>query len=166
MTDSERINQEDEQMEALNTSLSERVKDTGFWKEFLYQVRLIWYLIRDPEVPIYVKIIPLVALIYVLIPTDLIPDVFPVMGQLDDITALLVGGKVFIEMSPPHVVRKYLAMLRHRNGGDAARESMEDLTDEETANQIEDAIVIEGDFVEVDTNMGSEVSALESTEEE
>jgi uncharacterized membrane protein YkvA (DUF1232 family) len=142
MTESERNNQEEEQMEALESSTGGTVRDSGFWKEFWYQVRLVWYLLRDPEVPMYIKVVPLIALIYVLIPTDLIPDVFPVMGQLDDITALLVGGKVFIEMAPNHVVKKYLdALHAHTAVG-----SVDDGTDDNTSVEIEDAIVIEGDF--------------------
>ena len=150
MTDSERIDQEEEGMDALDASLSTEVRDIGFWKALLYQIRLVWYLIRDPEVPIYVKLIPLVALIYVLIPTDFIPDVFPVMGQLDDITALLVGGKVFIEMSPPHVVQKYLAMLRQHQNGEATAEMSDEVSGEEGSGALEETIIIEGDFVALD----------------
>ena len=142
MTDSEINNQDEEQMEALETSVGGTVRDTGFWKEFWYQVRLVWYLIRDPEVPIYVKVIPLLAMLYVLIPTDIIPDVFPIMGQLDDITALLVGGKVFIEMSPNHVVRKYLDELRRH----ASRSSVDDGADGHSTGDLEGSIVIEGEF--------------------
>ena len=163
MTDGERIDREEEQMEALDTSLSTRVRDTGFWKELWYQIRLVWYLVRDPEVPIYVKIIPLAALIYVLIPTDFIPDVFPVMGQLDDITALLVGGKVFIELSPPHVVRKYLALLRQHRSVDSVQDGVDELSSDEGTDILAEAIVIEGDFVTIedDSEAAAEVIELE-----
>jgi uncharacterized membrane protein YkvA (DUF1232 family) len=150
MTDGERIEQEEEEMEAVDTSLSTRVRDTGFWKELWYQIRLVWYLVRDPEVPFYVKAIPLAALIYVLIPTDFIPDVFPVMGQLDDITALLVGGKVFIEMSPPHVVRKYLTLLRQHRSDDSVQAGSDELSPDEGTDILGETIVIEGDFVTIE----------------
>jgi uncharacterized membrane protein YkvA (DUF1232 family) len=152
MTDNDRSNQEENEMEALETSAGSNVKDAGFWKEFWYQVRLVWYLLRDPEVPIYVKVVPLAALIYVLIPTDLIPDVFPVMGQLDDITALLVGGKVFIEMSPNHVVRKYLELLRQRSGVDPIDSGLDGVE----ATGLEESIVIEGDFETIDPDSTEE----------
>ena len=60
---------------------------------------MAWYLVRSPEVPLYLKLLPALAVVYVLLPTDFIPDVFPVLGQLDDVTALLVGAKVFIELA-------------------------------------------------------------------
>lgn len=93
------------------SGLPERAKDPGFWKEIWQQVRLVFALIRDPEVPVYLKLLPLAAVIYVLFPLDFAPDIYPVLGQLDDLTALLVGGKVFIEMAPPEVVARHLKRL-------------------------------------------------------
>jgi uncharacterized membrane protein YkvA (DUF1232 family) len=148
MMDSETNNNEEGQMEALETSAGGSVKDEGFWRMFWHQIRLVWYLLRDPEVPLYVKVIPLAALIYALIPTDFIPDVFPIIGQLDDITALLVGGKVFIELSPPHVVQRYLYELRGRT--DALTENGP--ADDSPSLDLDDAIIIEGDFESISNN--------------
>jgi uncharacterized membrane protein YkvA (DUF1232 family) len=81
-----------EKEEHEESDLTEATRDEGFWREMWHQIRLVLYLVRDPDVPIYLKLLPLAALIYILIPTDFIPDVFPVVGQLDDLTALIVGG--------------------------------------------------------------------------
>ena len=111
--DSERSEQEmDPEMDSDAVA---RTKDEGFWREMWHQMRLVWYLIRDPEVPFYLKVLPLAAFIYILIPTDFIPDVFPVVGQLDDLTALIVGGKVFIELAPQHVVAEYIRSMQSRS---------------------------------------------------
>jgi uncharacterized membrane protein YkvA (DUF1232 family) len=93
--------------------LPERAADPGFWKEIWHQVRLVFALIRDPEVPVYLKLLPAAAVLYVLFPLDFAPDFYPVLGQLDDLTALLVGAKVFIEMAPPHVVARHLDRMQH-----------------------------------------------------
>ena len=92
--------------------LPERARDPGFWREIWQQVRLVYYLLRDPEVPVYLKLLPLAAVLYVLFPLDLAPDIWPVVGQLDDLTALLVGAKVFVEMAPPHVVARHLDAMQ------------------------------------------------------
>jgi uncharacterized membrane protein YkvA (DUF1232 family) len=151
--DDQDIAQEDN-VESAETSLTSRVKDEGFWRELWRQVRLVWYLVRDPDVPVYLKALPLAAVLYVLIPTDLIPDVIPGLGQLDDITALIVGGKIFIELAPPHVVSRYLdAMRRHMDEVNA------DGGNGELANDnIAESIIIEGDYEEVEANVDDRTS--------
>jgi uncharacterized membrane protein YkvA (DUF1232 family) len=91
---------------------SSKVKEPGFWAELWQQVRLIYYLIRDPDVPLYLKLVPLLAVGYLIFPIDALSDFFPVVGQLDDLTVLLIGAKVFIELVPQHIVARYQDMLR------------------------------------------------------
>jgi uncharacterized membrane protein YkvA (DUF1232 family) len=133
-----------EMASTLEQSMTERMKDVGLWRELWFQIKLVWYLMRDREVPVYLKILPVLAIIYTLVPTDLVPDLFPFIGQLDDITALLVGGKVFIELSPPHVVARYL------KGMHAAAMSGSHQADHPDGEGLGDAIVIEGEFTKQD----------------
>ena len=90
--------------------------DPGFFREVWQQARLVYYLLRDPEVPFYLKLVPFTAVIYLLWPIDLLPDVLLGLGQLDDLTALLVSSKVFIEMAPPHVVARHMDEIRMNDG--------------------------------------------------
>lgn len=91
-------------------------KDPGFFREVWQQARLVYYLLRDPEVPFYLKLVPFTAVLYLLWPVDLLPDVLLGLGQLDDLTALLVSSKVFIELAPPHVVMRYTDQIRESDG--------------------------------------------------
>jgi uncharacterized membrane protein YkvA (DUF1232 family) len=75
------------------------------------QVRLAWRLFWDQRVPLWTKLIPPIALGYVLFPIDIIPDVAVGLGQLDDVAVLLLGLKLFIELAPPDVVREHLRAL-------------------------------------------------------
>ncbi|WP_420629950.1 YkvA family protein [Candidatus Leptofilum sp.] len=97
-------------------AIAEKRNDPGFFREVWQQARLVYYLLRDPEVPFYLKLLPFTAVIYLLWPVDFLPDVAPVLGQLDDLTALLVSSKVFIELAPPHVVSRYMDEIRMRDG--------------------------------------------------
>ncbi|GJM40627.1 MAG: hypothetical protein DHS20C20_09090 [Ardenticatenaceae bacterium] len=90
--------------------------DPGFFREVWQQARLVYFLLRDPEVPFYLKLLPFTAVIYLLWPFDLLPDMVPVLGQLDDLTALLVSSKVFIELAPPHVVSRYMDEIQMHDG--------------------------------------------------
>lgn len=91
-------------------------KDPGFFREAWQQARLVYYLLRDRDVPFYLKLVPFTAVIYLLWPVDFLPDLVPFLGQLDDLTALLVGSKVFIELAPPHIVARYMEQIRIADG--------------------------------------------------
>jgi uncharacterized membrane protein YkvA (DUF1232 family) len=75
--------------------------------------RLCWRLWRDRRVPKYLKGMLVGALLYVLSPVDLIPGfLVPVIGQLDDVTLVLLAGYLFIRWSPQAVVHEHLSSLR------------------------------------------------------
>ncbi len=79
------------------------------------QARLAWRLFWDQRVPMWTKLVPSAALVYVLSPVDFIPAaVVPGLGQLDDLAVLLIGVKLFIELAPPAVVREHLLALGTR----------------------------------------------------
>lgn len=136
----------EEQMETTENALDPRVKDPGFWKEIWEQVRLVWALLRDNEVPVYLKLLPLAAFIYILFPADIIPDFLVPFGQLDDITAILVGAKMFIEMAPQDIVNRHIRTMRMQY--DSANLDDVDPSDKE----IDASIVIEGEFEQVDNS--------------
>ena len=95
-----------------------RPEDSGgvmLWlQDIVRQARLAWRLMRDDRVPTWTKVIPPVALAYVLFPIDIIPDVIVGLGQLDDIAVVLIGVKLFIELAPRDVVHEHLAALGAR----------------------------------------------------
>ena len=146
MSEDEGNIEQEENQESMDSTLTKNLSDQGFWREMWHQIRLAWYLLRSPEVPIYLKVLPALAIIYVLIPTDLIPDVFPVIGQLDDLTALIVGAKVFIELAPQDVVNRRVRSMRSQapvGDGEATGNGQGD-------DPSDSSIVIEGDFHVVD----------------
>ena len=58
---------------------------SGIIREF----QITWDLFTNPCVPMYIKVLPvLIGLVYVLIPTDLLPDSLLGRGQLDDLVLL------------------------------------------------------------------------------
>lgn len=48
-------------------------------------IRLVRALLADPDTPRGVKVALVGLLVYLLSPIDLVPDVFPVIGSLDDV---------------------------------------------------------------------------------
>ena len=86
--------------------------NSSFLGELVQQIKLVYYLVRDRDVPIYLKVLPFLGVLYVLFPIDIITDFVPVLGQIDDLMILTIGAKVFIEMAPAPVVAKYMAQMR------------------------------------------------------
>lgn len=73
------------------------------WRTF----PLAWRLLQDRQVAPLLKIIPLLAVIYVLFPIDIVPDVIPVAGQLDDVAVLLLALRLFVKLAPPDAVARH-----------------------------------------------------------
>ena len=111
----------------MTSDLSKQVKDIGFWREIVHQVRLVFHLLRDPEVPFYLKLVPFIGFVYLLSPIDFVPDLFLGLGQLDDLTVLVVGSKIFMELAPPHIVARHRQAIRTSDGftdSDGIKESI------------------------------------------
>ncbi len=87
----------------------------GFLGDLIKQARLTWRLFKDSRVSGWVKLIPVIALLYFLSPIDLIPDLaLPGLGEVDDVVLLLLALKGFISLSPAGIVREHLDNLSGR----------------------------------------------------
>ena len=73
-----------------------------------HSARIAWKLIRDRRVPLALKALPLVALLYLLLPFDLVRDILPLIGLLDDLVVVTSLILAFIILSPKQVVVEHL----------------------------------------------------------
>lgn len=67
-------------------------------------LKLVWRLLLDKRVSVFTKIIPLLALIYLISPYDFVGDRIPVLGQFDDLIVVGFLLFLFVAASPAHVV--------------------------------------------------------------
>ena len=96
---------------------SDLQETAGFVGGLVKQARLVWRLLNDDRVSTWVKLIPVAGLIYLLSPIDLIPDLmFPGLGEVDDVVVILLALKMFVDLSPPGIVREHLEALLGRSG--------------------------------------------------
>ena len=63
-------------------------------------LRVAVRLLREPRVATVLKLLPALGLLYVLSPIDVVPDVFPIAGQLDDLTMVFLAVKAFLKLCP------------------------------------------------------------------
>ena len=73
--------------------------------------RLLWALFRDDRVPPAQKAVLAVALGYVALPIDLLPDRLPVLGAIDDVAIIVIAVDLFIDGIPPALLDEKLAEL-------------------------------------------------------
>lgn len=62
--------------------------------------------LRNKETPLMAKILAVFSLAYILLPADVIPDIFPFVGYIDD--AVLTAGLLYFsnKMIPEEVIEE------------------------------------------------------------
>jgi uncharacterized membrane protein YkvA (DUF1232 family) len=73
--------------------------------------RLMWALVMDERTPMSRKVLLAGALGYLILPADLIPDRFPVIGGLDDLVVMVLAVDVFLDGVPHEVLVEKLDVL-------------------------------------------------------
>jgi uncharacterized membrane protein YkvA (DUF1232 family) len=56
----------------------------ALWFRFKTEILMVWAMLRNPDAPMAAKVTAILAAIYIISPVDLIPDVIPILGWLDD----------------------------------------------------------------------------------
>lgn len=78
------------------------------WKQQVRKLKKETYVIylagKDSRVPWYARALAVIVVAYALSPIDLIPDVIPVIGYLDDLILVPLGIILVLRMIPPVVL--------------------------------------------------------------
>ncbi len=96
-----------------NTKIKRREKSElkGRMRSFLMflpnMVILLGRLLKDARVPTAEKALFLAAIVYVISPLDLIPDVFPFIGQVDDVYMVALTLLRLVNRTDETVVRQH-----------------------------------------------------------
>jgi uncharacterized membrane protein YkvA (DUF1232 family) len=120
----------------------------NFFRNLILQVRLVWLLMLDSRVPLWTKAMPLGALAYVLLPTDFLPDFAPLLGQIDDIAALVIGLGTFISLCPPDVVEEHMESLKGSGAGWKMQTQGNAKAETKPEPETAEGTVIDGTFTE------------------
>ncbi|MEK7311550.1 MAG: YkvA family protein [Chloroflexota bacterium] len=123
-------------------------ENLNFFRNLILQARLVWLLMRDPRVPLWLKVVPVSALAYVILPFDISPDVIPILGQLDDIAALMIGFGVFINLAPAEIVEEHMQTLTGHGSGWEVKQQSKPRKESNTESDILETTVIDGSYTE------------------
>jgi len=76
-----------------------------------HKLRLALALVREPRIPLPVRVVPPALVLYLATPLDIVPDFIPVIGHLDDVLVLLLGIALLLRFTPRAVLEEHLARL-------------------------------------------------------
>jgi uncharacterized membrane protein YkvA (DUF1232 family) len=77
--------------------------------------RLALRLLRDSRTPMAAKLILGATALYLASPIDVMPDWFPLVGQADDLLAVLAGLNLFIRACPRWLVEEHEQRLGRKS---------------------------------------------------
>ena len=63
-------------------------------------------LMLDKRVPLKLKILPVIAGVYLLLPWDFIPDLMPLIGWIDDIVVVILSIGIFFVFGPLSILTR------------------------------------------------------------
>jgi len=81
-------------------------------KKTLREATTLWFCLRHPQTPWWAKAVAFVVVAYALSPVDLIPDVIPVVGLLDDVLLIPLGVALVVKLMPPDVLQECRAQAK------------------------------------------------------
>ena len=65
----------------------------------------LWFALRHPAAPGWLKVGTALIVLYVLSPIDLIPDVLPFIGVVDDLVLVPLAVRWLLKRLPPDIAR-------------------------------------------------------------
>ena len=81
------------------------------------EVHTLWLVFRHRETPWLAKAVLILLLAYLASPIDLIPDVIPILGILDDLVVAAVALWLAYRLTPPHVMADCRAKAQVADAG-------------------------------------------------
>lgn len=76
------------------------------WRALRFEGRVMWQVVKHPLTPLWIKVASVAPLLYVFFPFDVLPDIIPFMGYLDDALVIAFIPKIWswlIKRSHPEV---------------------------------------------------------------
>ena len=77
---------------------------TVLWTLVRGDLRRLWRALRHPECPAWLKWASLGLVLYLLSPVDLLPDVIPVLGIVDDLVLIPLAVRWLLGRLPRHLI--------------------------------------------------------------
>jgi len=86
------------------------------WWKFKKEIMMVFAMLRNPGAPAIAKLVALLAALYIISPVDLVPDVLPILGWIDDGIIAYVLFKIAFKLLPKDLYDSLKAQFEKRGG--------------------------------------------------
>jgi uncharacterized membrane protein YkvA (DUF1232 family) len=76
---------------------------TLLWSVVRGDARQLWHAVRHPAAPSWLKLGAVGIVLYVVSPIDLLPDVLPIIGVMDDLVVVPLAMRWLLKRLPPEL---------------------------------------------------------------
>ncbi len=76
------------------------------------KLTFVRFMIQDTRVPLYVKAVPFLLLLYLISPIDIVPDFIPVLGYMDDLLITMLALVLILKLTSAPVVQDLIQRAR------------------------------------------------------
>ena len=73
------------------------------WRVIRVDARRLWFALKHPAAPTWLKFGTALIALYVLSPIDLVPDTIPLLGWIDDLVIVPFAIRFLLDRLPPHL---------------------------------------------------------------
>jgi uncharacterized membrane protein YkvA (DUF1232 family) len=75
------------------------------WTLLRGDARQLWFALRHPAAPGWLKLGTALIALYVISPIDLLPDVLPIVGMVDDLVLVPLAIRWLLKRLPPNIAQ-------------------------------------------------------------
>ena len=76
------------------------------WTLFKGDARQLWFALRHPAAPAWLKVGAAMIVLYLISPIDLIPDFIPFVGVVDDLVVVPLAIRWLLRRLPPELTTR------------------------------------------------------------
>ncbi|HEX6362194.1 MAG TPA: DUF1232 domain-containing protein [Albitalea sp.] len=73
------------------------------WRVVRGDARRLWFALRHPGAPTWLKVGTALMVLYLVSPLDLLPDTIPLLGVVDDLVLIPLAIRFLLDRLPAHV---------------------------------------------------------------
>ena len=86
------------------------------WWKFKKEIMMVWAMLRNPDAPAMAKLVALLSVVYIISPIDLVPDVIPFLGWIDDGVITILLFKLAFKLLPKEMYESLKAQFENKGG--------------------------------------------------